>query len=155
MNYMLMIDNLMDLTHLGYVHGRTIGGNLPQHVGADMDSHKTEKGAYFIRWMLEYDPPPTYQKGGQFTARSTVGRNSNMLDPASSAVVRPPSATEPKRIGKGWIPSAFLHVRRKRKPRSIIWSTANGYRQDDPNATEMYDNLPTFIEDTVEAQQER
>ena len=42
-NYMLMIDNLMDLTHLGFVHGRTIGGNPLQHVGADMDSHKTEK----------------------------------------------------------------------------------------------------------------
>ena len=26
-NYMLMVDNLMDLTHLGYLHARTVGGN--------------------------------------------------------------------------------------------------------------------------------
>ena len=26
-NYLMMIDNLMDLTHLGYVHTKTIGGN--------------------------------------------------------------------------------------------------------------------------------
>ena len=25
-NYMLMVDNLMDLTHLGYLHARTVGG---------------------------------------------------------------------------------------------------------------------------------
>ena len=40
-----------------------------------------------------------------------------------------------------------------------FWSTANGYRQDDPATTqEMYDEIyPTFIEDKVimEAQQER
>ena len=24
---MLMVDNLMDLTHLGYLHARTVGGN--------------------------------------------------------------------------------------------------------------------------------
>jgi vanillate O-demethylase monooxygenase subunit len=40
-----------------------------------------------------------------------------------------------------------------------FWSTANGYRQDDPAATqEMYEQIyPTFIEDKVimEAQQDR
>jgi phenylpropionate dioxygenase-like ring-hydroxylating dioxygenase large terminal subunit len=25
--YMLMVDNLMDLTHLGYLHAKTVGGN--------------------------------------------------------------------------------------------------------------------------------
>ena len=30
-NYLMMIDNLMDLTHLGYVHSKTIGGNPLSH----------------------------------------------------------------------------------------------------------------------------
>ena len=68
-NYMLMIDNLMDLTHLGYVHNKTIGGNPNQHVAADMQTRQTDTGAYFIRWMLDHEPPPTYQKGGQFTGK--------------------------------------------------------------------------------------
>ena len=160
-NYMLMIDNLMDLTHLGYVHGRTIGGNPLQHVGADMDSHKTEKGAYFIRWMLEHDPPPTYQKGGQFTARSIVGRIRICWTQHRVAVVRHRRRRGPKRIAKRMdsICVFCTRLRRKRKPFHYFWSTANGYRQDDPNATqEMYDEIyPTFIEDKVimEAQQER
>ena len=38
-NYMFMIDNLMDLTHLGYVHKTTIGGfpESPQQGDADRD----------------------------------------------------------------------------------------------------------------------
>src|SRR4029077_411784 len=35
---MLMVDNLMDLTHLGYVHTTTIGGNPSQHVEAKMQT---------------------------------------------------------------------------------------------------------------------
>src|SRR5665213_3326669 len=35
-NYMLMVDNLMDLTHLGYLHAKTVGGNPGQHVDAEM-----------------------------------------------------------------------------------------------------------------------
>ena len=66
-NYMLMIDNLMDLTHLGYVHNATIGGNPNHHVTAEMETRQTERGAYFIRWMKDHIPPPTYQKGGRFT----------------------------------------------------------------------------------------
>ena len=31
-NYMLMVDNLMDLTHLGYLHAKTVGGNPAAHV---------------------------------------------------------------------------------------------------------------------------
>ena len=112
-NYMLMIDNLMDLTHLGYVHGKTIGGNPLQHVGADMDSHKTEKGAYFIRWMLKHDPPPTYQKGGSSPARSIAGRNSNMSGPASccSGPARLPSVRRTGRPRTGRFPSPSVACR--------------------------------------------
>ena len=40
-NYMLMVDNLMDLTHLGYLHAKTIGGNPSQHVEAEMKTTRT------------------------------------------------------------------------------------------------------------------
>ena len=42
---MLMVDNLMDLTHLGYIHVSTIGGNPAQHVEAKMDVERTPLGA--------------------------------------------------------------------------------------------------------------
>ncbi|HUN52213.1 MAG TPA: Rieske 2Fe-2S domain-containing protein, partial [Candidatus Sulfotelmatobacter sp.] len=50
-NYMLMVDNLMDLTHLGYVHVSTIGGNPAIHVEAEMKTERKPNGLKFIRWM--------------------------------------------------------------------------------------------------------
>ena len=59
---MLMVDNLMDLTHLGYVHTSTIGGNPMTHVEAKMDTVRTPLGLKFTRWMLNSLPPPTYTR---------------------------------------------------------------------------------------------
>ena len=59
-NYMLMVDNLMDLTHLGYLHARTVGGNPGAHVEADMKTARTSTGLKFTRWMRNSLPPPSY-----------------------------------------------------------------------------------------------
>lgn len=61
-NYELMNDNLMDLSHLGYVHKKTIGGNPEIHVNADMAVTRTERGVKAVRWMLNSAPPPTYTR---------------------------------------------------------------------------------------------
>ena len=66
---MLMVDNLMDLTHLGYIHVSTIGGNPAQHVEAKMDVERTPLGVKFTRWMLNSLPPPTYVKAVGFQGR--------------------------------------------------------------------------------------
>ena len=66
---MLMVDNLMDLTHLGYVHVSTIGGNPSQHVEAKMEIERTPLGVRFTRWMLNSLPPPTYVKAVGFEGR--------------------------------------------------------------------------------------
>ena len=163
-NYMLMIDNLMDLTHLGYVHGSTIGGNPNHHVEAEMETRQTEKGAYFIRWMENHIPPPTYQKGGQFDGKVDRWQEFEYVGP--SIVLQWSGALE---AGKGarddrnqeGFHLRLLHAATPETETTFhyFWSTANGYRQSDPAATqEMYDEIyPTFIEDKniMEAQQER
>jgi vanillate O-demethylase monooxygenase subunit len=68
-NYMLMVDNLMDLTHLGYLHARTVGGNPGAHVEADMKTVRTSTGLKFTRWMRNSLPPPSYVKAGGFQGR--------------------------------------------------------------------------------------
>lgn len=163
-NYMLMIDNLMDLTHLGYVHNKTIGGNPSQHVGANMETRQTENGAYFIRWMMDHQPPPTYQKGGQFSGKVDRWQEFEYVGPSivlqwSGALAVGKGAQEDRdqdgfhlRILHGATPETETTFH-------YFWSAANGYRQQDPAATqEMYDEIyPTFIEDKVimEVQQER
>lgn len=48
-NYMLMIDNLMDMTHLSYVHGSTIGGNPDEDDDAELTTDRTPNGAHYVR----------------------------------------------------------------------------------------------------------
>ena len=163
-NYMLMIDNLMDLTHLGYVHGRTIGGDPNQHVAADMETRQTENGAYFIRWMMDHEPPPTYKKGGQFEGKVDRWQEFEYVGPSIvlqwSGALKVGDGAREDRTKEGFH-LRLLHAATPETETTFhyFWSSANGYRQSDPAATqEMYDEIyPTFIEDKVimEAQQER
>jgi vanillate O-demethylase monooxygenase subunit len=85
-NYMLMVDNLMDLTHLGYVHRRTVGGNPAAHVDAKMETARTQNGVRFVRWMLNSVPPPTYVAA--FGFKGTVDRWQDFEWVAPSSVLQ-------------------------------------------------------------------
>tara|TARA_B100000686_G_scaffold257122_1_gene269098 strand:+ start:229 stop:1335 length:1107 start_codon:yes stop_codon:yes gene_type:complete len=81
-NYQLLIDNLLDLTHLTFLHGSTIGN---EHVAntplakVTRNSRKELRStalelvsrdlpcANAIRWMYNIDPPPLYARSGGFT----------------------------------------------------------------------------------------
>ena len=65
-NYMMMIDNLMDLSHLGYVHGGTIGGSPMVHSTADMSVARTPTGVMLTREMRGMAPPPTFRRAVGF-----------------------------------------------------------------------------------------
>jgi vanillate O-demethylase monooxygenase subunit len=164
-NYMLMVDNLMDLTHLGYVHRKTIGGNPMMHVEAKMKTTRTPRGLHYIRWMLDSVPPPTYVKAAGFKGR--VDRWQEFEYFAPGAIVQWSGALD---VGKGAYEQGnreggfSLRLFHGLTPETetscfYFWSTANGYRQDDPQATEeLFDEIAfTFLEDktVVEQQQAR
>jgi len=65
-HYQLISDNLMDLTHVGYVHGRTIGGTPQAHSEAETVVQATDHGVRVERWMLNSVPPPAYTAACQF-----------------------------------------------------------------------------------------
>ncbi|HZB91465.1 MAG TPA: aromatic ring-hydroxylating dioxygenase subunit alpha [Stellaceae bacterium] len=163
-NYMLMVDNLMDLTHLGYLHAKTVGGNPSAHVGAEMKTTRTPAGIKFTRWMRNSVPPPTYVKAAGFTGR--VDRWQEFEWVAPSAVLQWTGAAdvgtgayEGKR--EGGFQFRLFHGLTPETETSCFyfWSCANGYRQNEPEATEqLYAEIaPTFVEDKemVEAQQAR
>ncbi|MDR0277303.1 MAG: aromatic ring-hydroxylating dioxygenase subunit alpha [Paucimonas sp.] len=58
--YQLIHDNLLDLSHLGYVHLRTIGGNASVHMNAQMRVESDDTSVRVIRHMPGSQPPPTY-----------------------------------------------------------------------------------------------
>jgi len=161
-NYMLMVDNLMDLTHLGYLHGRTIGGNPSQHVAAEMKTVRTPTGVKFTRWMRKSPPPPSYVKAAGFAG--TIDRLQSFEFVAPASILQWTGATV---AGSGRDPDAFefkfrlFHGLTPETDTSCFyfWSAANGYRQNDLAVTEQLfgEVAVAFREDAamVEAQQAR
>jgi vanillate O-demethylase monooxygenase subunit len=163
-NYMLMVDNLMDLTHLGYLHAKTVGGNPSAHVDAEMKTTRTPTGLKFTRWMRNSVPPPSYVKAAGFAGR--VDRCQEFEFVAPSTVLQWTGATD---VGTAYgdpqrdfrFQFRLFHGLTPETETSCFyfWSVANGYRQNEPEATEqLYREIaPTFVEDRVmvEAQQTR
>ncbi len=163
-NYMLMVDNLMDLTHLGYLHAKTVGGNPSAHVDAEMKTERTATGLKFTRWMKNSLPPPSYVRAAgfpgridrcqkfEFVAASTVLQWTGAADAGSDYADPERDFRFQFRLFHGLTPETETSC-------YYFWSVANGYRQNEPAATEqLYQEIaPTFVEDKtmVEAQQTR
>jgi vanillate O-demethylase monooxygenase subunit len=169
-SYDLVIDNLLDLTHLAYVHRRTIGGNPDAHMRAEMHVDATPNGVHFIRWLLNSIPPPTYVAGAGFTGR--VDRWMDFEFVAPGAVVQFTGALDVNTGARtpddpyggkreGGFALRILHCIVPETEHSCFyfWSAANGYRQHEPAATEqLFEQIDsTFREDelVLEAQYAR
>lgn len=59
-NWELLVDNLMDLSHLPYIHPNTIGGNPELHFKTKTETTKLPNGVKVERRMPASVPPPTY-----------------------------------------------------------------------------------------------
>ena len=161
---MLMVDNLMDLTHLGYVHGSTIGGNPMTHVEAKMETTRTPMGLKFTRWMLNSLPPPTYVRAVGFQGRIDRAQKFEYIAPGS--ILQLSAADEAGTYANGLPDNSKLQFRlfHGLTPETettcfYFWSTANGFRPGDPATTDQLFNeiAGAFKEDltVVEAQQAR
>jgi vanillate O-demethylase monooxygenase subunit len=64
--YQLIHDNLLDLSHLGYVHLRTIGGDPKTHMQAEMKVQGTDNSVRIVRHMPDSKPPATYAEAWPF-----------------------------------------------------------------------------------------
>src|SRR5947208_4456042 len=154
----------MDLTHLGYLHARTVGGSPNAHVDAEMKTTRTPTGLKFTRWMKNSVPPPSYVKAGGFTGRidrcqefefvapSTVLQWTGAIDAGAEFTDAQRDFRFQFRLFHGLTPETETTC-------FYFWSVANGYRQNEPEATEqLYREIaPTFVEDRVmvEAQEAR
>ena len=64
-NYQLIIDNLLDLTHVSYVHKNTLAGD-PREATTPTKTERLPDGVKVGRWMLDFAPPPLFAKAGNF-----------------------------------------------------------------------------------------
>jgi phenylpropionate dioxygenase-like ring-hydroxylating dioxygenase large terminal subunit len=66
-NYQFIIDNLLDLTHVTYVHKNTLAGD-PREATTPTKTERLNDGVRVGRWMLDFVPPPLFAKAGNFTS---------------------------------------------------------------------------------------
>jgi len=65
-NWQLIVDNLLDLTHLAFVHETTIGNSaLVEH--ATVKVERARSNVIVTRWIVDRPAPPTFVKVGKFT----------------------------------------------------------------------------------------
>jgi phenylpropionate dioxygenase-like ring-hydroxylating dioxygenase large terminal subunit len=63
-NYQLIADNVLDVTHLAYVHASSIGSGSIVEFPATVE--REERLVRLTRWIRDRPPPPLYQKAGGF-----------------------------------------------------------------------------------------
>ena len=73
-NCLLVNDNLMDLSHVGYVHTTTIGDAAFTQKGSPVTVKRTPEGAPVKRMSPDAPPPPMYLKSGQLPEGRSIDR---------------------------------------------------------------------------------
>jgi vanillate O-demethylase monooxygenase subunit len=127
-----------------------------------METVRTETGLKFTRWMVNSVPPPTYVKAYGFAGRVDRWQEFEFIAPGSvkqwtGALDAGTGATEGKRDG-----GFQFHVFHGLSPETekschYFWSTAIGYRQNEPEACEQFfrESGATFLEDKVVVEQQQ
>lgn len=162
-NYQLITDNLMDLTHVGYVHGRTIGGTPQAHSEAETVVKPTDQGVRVERWMMDSVPPPAYTAAVKFnTERVDRWMEIDFFAPAmvrihTGAVDAGSGAREGRREGGFAFMGLNLQTPETESTTHYFWSGANKRQPGAPDGRERLraSLVTTFGEDKVicEAQQ--
>jgi phenylpropionate dioxygenase-like ring-hydroxylating dioxygenase large terminal subunit len=166
-DFMLLIDNLMDLTHVPHVHKKTIGGGpVMDQVNARMKVERTETGVHFVRWMLNSTPPPTFARSAGWTDGVKVDRWADFEYVAPSTVVQWTGSLEVGRDAEqdrnqpgGFNLRGYHGVTPETEDSChYFWSAANGHRPADAEVTAALHKevAVTFLEDLefLEAQHE-
>jgi phenylpropionate dioxygenase-like ring-hydroxylating dioxygenase large terminal subunit len=65
-NWQLIVDNILDLSHVAYIHAKTIGGNVQTHFSASTEVDFDGSKVTLLRKMPNSTPPPTYIEAGGF-----------------------------------------------------------------------------------------
>lgn len=160
--YQLIHDNLLDLSHLGYVHLKTIGGNAAVHMNAQLKVEASGDQVRVLRHMPDSAPPPTYLGAWPFKGHidrwQEVEFNvSHLLIWTGGADVGTEDLGNPQRGG--------FHMRgfhaitpETESTAHYMWTMASNQHPDKPDVSELVyqQTALTFYEDkeVIEAQYE-
>lgn len=80
-NYLLTVDNLLDLSHLPYVHGTTTG-NPPVSENATVSTERKGDCVHVKRWACNVAPAPAFTQFGGYTGNIDIWQISEFRPPS-------------------------------------------------------------------------
>jgi phenylpropionate dioxygenase-like ring-hydroxylating dioxygenase large terminal subunit len=156
-DYRLVLDNFLDLTHVGYVHVRNIG-NAPM-AAAVLELDAGDDAVRFTRTMKNVPPSPTFMKAMRFEG-NIDRRTSSIWLPAANflnEVRAVPAGTQDESRGLRFSVNNSLTPETETSTH-YFWAVARNYAIDDPEAGELLrrENNAAFQEDkaVIELQQQ-
>jgi vanillate O-demethylase monooxygenase subunit len=160
-DYRNLIDNLLDLTHLAYVHRSTLG-NAAVAEAADVEAERIGDKVRVTRWMIDQPPPPMYLKVREFAGNIDRWQIIEFTPPGFVKLdIGGAEAGTGARNGNRsrGIERMSLNAITPETDRSLhyFWADAHNFRIDDPAMTDLLYRqvLEAFTEDKaiLEAQQ--
>jgi phenylpropionate dioxygenase-like ring-hydroxylating dioxygenase large terminal subunit len=140
-DYRLIIENLLDLTHLAYVHQSTIGNDAVAEDSVT-ESKRHEKGVTVTRWMIDMPAPPTYVKAGGFETNVDRWQIIEFTPPSSvrlnvGACQTGTGAPEGKRVGGINMRNLNAITPETETTTHYFWSQAHDFNVENPEVTEL------------------
>ncbi len=160
-NYKLIVENLLDLTHLAYVHRTTIGNDAVAEA-ADTKFDREPGSVRVTRWIIDQPPPPAFVKSGGFTGNVDRWQ---IIDYSPPAFVRldigacdtGTGAPEGNRVGGIEMRNLNAITPETERSTHYFWGQAHSFDVKNENITNLvFDTVMTaFLEDKAifEAQQ--
>jgi len=159
-NWQLVVDNLLDLTHLAFVHTTTIGTRAL--VDAKVKVDRSPNDVTVTRWTIDAPAPPTFVKAGGFTGNVDRWQIIHFTPPSFvrldvGATPTGTGAPEGRRIGGIQMRNLNAMTPETETTTHYFYGQAHDFDIHNPTTTEMVmDQITTaFLEDQAvfEAQQ--
>lgn len=139
-NYQLVIDNLLDLSHLAFVHSTTVG-SMELADSAVVDTERTERGVRTSRWTLDIPPARTYAQFGKYRSNVDRWQISEFFAPCTLIIhngsAKAGTGAPEGRRGEQFWEFIVCHGVTPETDRttSYFWAVNHDFGGDDPDAT--------------------
>jgi vanillate O-demethylase monooxygenase subunit len=154
-NWQLVVDNLLDLTHLAFVHDTTIG-NLALAEHAKVKVARTPDGVVVTRWIIDQAPPPTFKKVGDFQGNVDRWQIIDFTPPAFlrldvGATPTGTGAPEGRRVGGINMRNLNAITPETETTSHYFWGQAHDFDVNNPETTnKIFEQIQTaFLEDVA------
>jgi phenylpropionate dioxygenase-like ring-hydroxylating dioxygenase large terminal subunit len=154
-NWQLVVDNLLDLTHLAFVHDTTIG-NMALAEFAKVKVDRAPNNVTVTRWTINHDPPPTFRKVGGLSGKVDRWQIIDFTPPAFlrldvGATPTGTGAPEGRRVGGFTMRNLNAITPETETTSHYFWGQAQDVDAKNPETTNrIFDQIQTaFYEDVA------